>query len=84
MAMPRTAAPLGSWTIRTICRRLLQPTGRFQRLSMSLVVTPATEKNAPITSPKLADVILIRAFYSVAAKIFLKHSRFLILWNHNA
>ena len=31
------AAPLGSWTVRVICSRLLQPTGRFRRRSLSLV-----------------------------------------------
>ena len=37
-ALQRTAAPLGSWTVRVICQRLLQPTGRFRRRSLSLVV----------------------------------------------
>src|SRR5438876_11340063 len=32
----RTAAPLGSRAIRVICQRLLQPTGRFRRGSLSL------------------------------------------------
>ena len=32
----RTAAPLGSRAIRIICERLLQPTGRFRRGSLSL------------------------------------------------
>jgi hypothetical protein len=33
-----TAAPLCSRTVRIICQRLLQPTGRFRRRSLSLVV----------------------------------------------
>jgi hypothetical protein len=33
-----TAAPLGSWTVQVIWQRLLQPTGRFRRRSLSLVV----------------------------------------------
>ena len=37
-ALQLTAAPLGSWTVRVICSRLLQPTGRFRRRSLSLVV----------------------------------------------
>jgi hypothetical protein len=37
-ALQRTAAPLGSWTVQVICSRLLQPTGRFRRRSLSLVV----------------------------------------------
>ena len=36
--MTKTAAPLGSRTVRIICQRLLQPTGRFRRRSLSLVV----------------------------------------------
>ena len=32
----RTAAPLGSRTVQVICQRLLQPTGRFRRRSLSL------------------------------------------------
>ena len=32
----RTAATLGSRTVRIICQRLLQPTGRFRRRSLSL------------------------------------------------
>jgi hypothetical protein len=39
-ALQRTAAPLGSWTVQVICQRLLQPTGRFRRRSLSLVVGP--------------------------------------------
>ena len=38
--MTKTAAPLGSRTVRIICQRLLQPTGRFRRRSMSLIVKP--------------------------------------------
>src|SRR5436190_4273701 len=34
--LQRTAAPLGSRAIRIICERLLQPTGRFRRGSLSL------------------------------------------------
>ena len=37
-ALQRTAAPLGSWTVRVIWQRPLQPTGRFRRRSLSLVV----------------------------------------------
>ena len=37
-ALQRTAAPLGSRTVQVICPRLLQPTGRFRRRSLSLVV----------------------------------------------
>jgi len=36
--MERTAAPLGSRTVRVICQRLLQPTGIFRRRSLSPVV----------------------------------------------
>lgn len=36
MALQRTAATLGSRTVRIICRRLLQPTGHFRRRSLSL------------------------------------------------
>jgi hypothetical protein len=32
------AAPLGSGTVRIICQRLLQPTGRFRRQSLTLVI----------------------------------------------
>jgi hypothetical protein len=32
------AAPLGSWAVPVVCQRLLQPTGRFRRRSLSLVV----------------------------------------------
>jgi len=35
-ALHLTAAPLGSRTVQTICQRLLQPTGRFRRRSLSL------------------------------------------------
>ena len=38
MVLQRPAAPLGSWTARIICPRLLQPTGRFRRRSLSLDV----------------------------------------------
>ena len=34
-ALQRTAAPLGSWTVQVICQRLLQPSGRFRRRSLS-------------------------------------------------
>ena len=34
----RTAAPLGSPTVQVMCQRFLQPTGRFRRRSLSLVV----------------------------------------------
>jgi len=37
-ALQRTAAPLGSRTVQVICSRLLQPTGRFWRRSLSCVV----------------------------------------------
>lgn len=36
-ALQRTAAPLSSRTVRVIWPRLLQPTGRFRRRSLSLV-----------------------------------------------
>ena len=39
-ALQRTAAPLGSRTVQIICQRLLQPTGRFRRRSLSLAVRP--------------------------------------------
>ena len=39
-ALQRTAAPLGRRTVRVIWPRLLQPTGRFRRRSLSLVVRP--------------------------------------------
>jgi len=35
-ALQRTAAPLGTRTVRVLCQRLLQPTGRFRRRSVSL------------------------------------------------
>src|SRR5688572_29278762 len=35
-----SAAPLGSWTVRIIWPRLLQPTGGFRRRSLSLGVRP--------------------------------------------
>ena len=35
-ALQRTAAPLGSRTVQVIWQRLLQPTGRFRRRSLSL------------------------------------------------
>ena len=38
MALQRTAAPLGSRTVRITCQRLLQPTGRFRWRSLGLVV----------------------------------------------
>lgn len=41
-ALQRTAAPLGSWTVQLICSRPLQPTGRFRRRSLSLVVRQKT------------------------------------------
>lgn len=34
-ALQRTAAPLGRRTVQVICLRLLQPTGRFRRRSLS-------------------------------------------------
>jgi hypothetical protein len=37
-SLQRTAAPQGSRTVRVIWQRLLQPTGRFRRRSLSLVV----------------------------------------------
>ena len=37
-ALQRTAARLGSRTVRIICQRLSQPTGRFRRRSLSLIV----------------------------------------------
>jgi len=40
MARQRTAAPVGSRAVRVICQRFLQPTGRFRRRSLSLVVRP--------------------------------------------
>ena len=43
-ALQRTAAPLGSWTVRIIWPRLLQPTGRFRRRSLSLVVRSRMRK----------------------------------------
>ena len=55
-ALQRTAAPLGSRTVQVICSRLLQPTGRFRRRSLSLVVRlkelPWTTRttNAPIAA----------------------------------
>jgi hypothetical protein len=39
-ALQRTAAPLGRRTVWVICSRLLQPTGRFRRRSLSLIVRP--------------------------------------------
>jgi hypothetical protein len=36
-ALQRTTALLGSRTVRVIWQGLLQPTGRFRRLSLSLV-----------------------------------------------
>jgi hypothetical protein len=39
-ALQRTAAPLGSRAVRIICQRLSQPTGRFRRRSLSLVIRP--------------------------------------------
>ncbi len=38
-ALQRTAAPLGSRTVRIICQQLLQPTWRFRRRSLSLLVS---------------------------------------------
>ncbi len=42
-----TAAPLGSRTVRIICQRLLQPTGRFRRRSLP---------GAALAEDPLADV----------------------------
>ena len=42
MALQRTTAPLGSRTVRVICQRLLRPTGRLRRQSLSLVVRQKT------------------------------------------
>ena len=36
--LQRTAAPPGSRKVQVICSRLVRPTGRFRRRSLSLVV----------------------------------------------
>jgi TonB family protein len=56
-ALQRTAAPLGRRTFRIICQRLLQPTGRFRRRSLSLVVRRYAVMRTTI-SPVLAILML--------------------------
>jgi hypothetical protein len=57
LALQRTAAPLGSRTVRIICLRLLQPTGRFRWRSLSLV-----DYRASIRPMKILNYIPRHAF----------------------
>lgn len=47
-----TAAPLCSWTVRIIWQRWLQPTGRFRRWSLSLVVGESSGDTIPNSKQK--------------------------------
>jgi hypothetical protein len=55
-----TAAPLGSRTVQVICSRLLQPTGRSRRRSLSLVVRRLHDHD--IKSAKIRKVVQVRRF----------------------
>ena len=48
-ALHRTAAALGRRTVREMCQRLLQPTGRFRRRSLSLIVGETDRLNQSVT-----------------------------------
>jgi hypothetical protein len=56
-----SAAPLGSWTVQVICSRLLQPTGRFRRRSLSLIV-----RQQNYSHQKMQIVFLILAHWLTA------------------
>jgi hypothetical protein len=59
-----TAAPPGSWTVQVICQQLLQPTGRFRRRSLSLVVWPLNMRR--VFTILFAGVFLLFASSAIA------------------
>jgi ankyrin repeat protein len=65
-ALQRTAAPLGRRTVRIICQRLLQPTGRFRRRSLSLVVSRHLERRF-VASTAVARVVAVASLVAWSA-----------------